>query len=381
MRAGTLFFLLAILTFWTGCGPRPKQPKEASFEFIEHGDPAAFLNPAVRAPTISVEELKRLGGWRIVAVVKIGAKSKAREVRQRREEQDPKKRGPRPVQKAYPLIVTETPQSLELGDTLSGLHLKFNREGEKSGIAVLAEANRRPVELVHFSRHKNWDLASLLWRDKESGNLTALYLGIDGAGAGAGAGTSVAGGVNGTGYLLPPAGRWGAPTASLSLCGLPNERLKNLVREAAAQWQKALEGRLKIEIRDVPKGYPPFSDINFNCVYWVDGYRPTPNARVRESGTTKLLPHPWGNLIMDADIFFYAAEFAKIEAASETEKDKSQLESFHFTALHEIGHWLGLDHPYREGEKSVMSYEGLRELQEYDIAKIQALYPLNPLIK
>lgn len=160
-------------------------------------------------------------------------------------------------------------------------------------------------------------------------------------------------------------------------------RYKDFLEQAVNNWAINLVGRLEIEIK-VLEDFPPFSDLNTQCVYHFDDYEMT-DARAKLNTLAYVLPvadRRQGRLV-DADLYIWKNEFEK-SLKNSFWIDQS-LPIFHpsqrkfrelyiDTLEHEIGHFLGLGHQF-SGIKSIMSYDDDAKFSEYDRKAIQFLYP------
>ncbi|MCB9025853.1 MAG: matrixin family metalloprotease [Bdellovibrionaceae bacterium] len=172
------------------------------------------------------------------------------------------------------------------------------------------------------------------------------------------------------------------------------------IQNGVLQWQEGLENRLEIELT-ATKVYPPFSDFNSHCIYIVPDYFSHPSFVSSNDGSTITIPDFSKDTFLDSDIFIFDKEEQKVwillekklsklgfditlEERKEIEKEVrltlDKLRSFVF--IHELGHLLGLDHPFTESEDknifSVMNYGSSKEITDYDIRAIQNLYPVIP---
>jgi hypothetical protein len=158
----------------------------------------------------------------------------------------------------------------------------------------------------------------------------------------------------------------------LSLCNSDSETQQLVTANSINQWQSALGDSLKVDYEGPTEKYPPFSDLNFRCIYIVDTYISEPNPELANTGKTALIPNIEKSEISDADVMIFKTELKK--------KNPSENQYYYtidltWTMLHELGHFLGLGHQFN-GTKSIMSYDKNRvtTIESHDIEAIQALY-------
>ncbi|MCB0348303.1 MAG: matrixin family metalloprotease [Bdellovibrionales bacterium] len=155
----------------------------------------------------------------------------------------------------------------------------------------------------------------------------------------------------------------------VNLCGKDLNEHADWVEESIGHWQKTLENRLDIQLVRKPLGCPPFSDLNTHNIYLIDGVK-TAYDHIN-AGTTYTIRL---NELIESDIFLFKHELYKYAKTYSPESYKKQ---FLRVVAHEFGHMLGLAHQFNPDIKSIMSYESIFELKDYDIEAVQALYPLR----
>lgn len=134
-------------------------------------------------------------------------------------------------------------------------------------------------------------------------------------------------------------------------------------------WKAPLTDRLNFKLHKL-SSYPPFSDLNVNCIYNVDSYLTTPpEGNFSNPGTTLPIIDRFTSRFVDADIFVWKREFEKIGLNYENSEQASAIIG------HEFGHLLGLHHQFDDQIKSLMGYEGIDYITDYDRNAIQGLYP------
>jgi hypothetical protein len=174
-------------------------------------------------------------------------------------------------------------------------------------------------------------------------------------------------------YLYGPGVRIGwdqKEELKIGICGAKSEKLKSIYKKGIEQWAQALDNRLKVTT-SFPTLYPPYSDLNFHCVYTVKDYQTIPGNNFVNMGTTFVKGDLFKNKLIDADIMIWVKENEKFGTTLE---ETTNLQA---TTAHEFGHLLGLDHQFDKSQTSIMSYEGTSYVASYDRQAIATLYPLT----
>jgi hypothetical protein len=155
----------------------------------------------------------------------------------------------------------------------------------------------------------------------------------------------------------------------VDICGAPSVKIENLYRAGINMWTQALANRLKIVTKSL-NIYPPFSDLNTHCIYTVNNYLTLPDNRVMNPGTTYTVGDTFQGKLVDSDIMIWVKENEK---SGQTLEERSSLQK---TIGHEFGHLLGLDHQFSDTLTSIMSYDGIDWVTNYDEDAISQLYPI-----
>jgi hypothetical protein len=280
-------------------------------------------------------------------------------------------------------------------------------EGEQAGVAVyiLKDANSQqemlraipsedgrvwvyemlgfPVELLHYSRSPNGSSISFLGYAKiaaESGK-TLLSLSFSKKSPG------------GTGaretdprfqYIAGPgiAFEWKVEQIELSVCiadnrpqntaGSPAE-LQLAIGAAWKTWQNSGRiGRKPAVFRVLNHDYPPFSDVNTHCVYSIPEYAHESSLEFVTTGLTIPITNRTDGSFISSDIFLFE------QAISRVSTDRGYLG----TAMHELGHFLGLGHEFSRNSDGTYAYPSVmgylenrtKEPSNHDRAAIENLY-------
>lgn len=153
---------------------------------------------------------------------------------------------------------------------------------------------------------------------------------------------------------------------TLGICGAGMEDLTEQTVEAVHVWNKALEPYRTFTSTVRKTHFFPFSDLNQQCIYHIDSLWYDAEPEVSTEGVT--LPIIMGqSTFVDSDIMIFKSEMNKVGTIT-----KERLDT---TLLHEIGHFLGLDHQFDPKVPSIMGYNpAVMSLTDYDKAAIQTLY-------
>lgn len=136
-----------------------------------------------------------------------------------------------------------------------------------------------------------------------------------------------------------------------------NSELQNYLytntADALSLWSKGLNIQMSV---DIPKEYPPFSDLNSHCIYAVDGLLRVQEEDMVNHATTYTTGIFEKQAIIDSDIFVWLKEFKKYKRNSNLTSEFIHVNKTKATITHELGHFLGLDHIF-DGTTSIMSYK------------------------
>ena len=157
-------------------------------------------------------------------------------------------------------------------------------------------------------------------------------------------------------------------TIPMKLCGV-GAATNTAFRNGALDWSTQTIVNLTMDKLD---NYPPFSDLNTNCIYQTKAYRTLRLDRQQNFGTAYVMNS--NNIIIDSDIFVWNSEFEKLELFNFSSNSIQQ--HLQITATHELGHILGLDHQFENEHNSIMDYgqDEYQGLSDYDKEAVNHLY-------
>lgn len=352
-------FILSLTVILIGCGDNSRPGPPASHTlYLEQGSTNGFLVGTNTQTQLTGAEIKSWAGMWPIEDISIGSRTALSQLAAIWSPEGAAKRPHTEVTVGQLQYTISASGLINLSDRFTGIRFEF--EELSNGHLKLAKLNGAPAELLHFSQDQTQKKISLLIRRKSDQMLQAFYLFREWV-------PQPNSQTRDYRFLNGRLSRWSQSELKIELCG-PAVSLEVPAREAVAQWQKALGNKLKLQLVLNPDGYPPFSDINHSCVYLISDYRTSASKTNSNFGQTFMVRDYNGSWV-DGDIFIFQHELDKL-----THSSVKMTELLQFALLHEIGHLLGLDHPPKDVQDSVMRYQLTPQLQPYDIQTLRDIY-------
>ncbi|WP_141734962.1 hypothetical protein [Oligoflexus tunisiensis] len=175
--------------------------------------------------------------------------------------------------------------------------------------------------------------------------------------------------LGGKGLAIP----WEGPV-KVSICGDLSAEDQETFNRSITDWSVAMGdptgtmGGLSYEVEFVKNG-KPWTDVNQHCINLVKSYRLETQEDTAVFGVTMPVVDFQNFRIVDSQIFIFHDALSRFR------------EAYLLTAVHEMGHFWGLGHEFSRdirGETlhpSIMGYEGINSITDWDKAAILALYP------
>ncbi|MEA9355329.1 hypothetical protein SHI21_03915 [Bacteriovorax sp. PP10] len=154
----------------------------------------------------------------------------------------------------------------------------------------------------------------------------------------------------------------------IDVCGNQYKSTEDAFNGGIQVWKNALRNKMTIKTNYLSV-YPPFSDLNSHCIYTVKDYSTESRPQYMNPASTTTNYDTFKAEIIDADVFVWVKEVEK-------DGDISKMASYMIdVTAHELGHFLGLGHQFDETFKSIMSYDNVPYITDYDQEAASYLYP------
>lgn len=281
----------------------------------------------------------------------------------------------------YRFNFSKTNDSLIFKDNENSYILKFKLVGSIYQLTHLqVDKNIYPVNEIHYSLKQDQNAFSILFYVKTDDNLITLlnfsfykelekFINVD-----------ISDVNKKFKYLLGPGVKnfWSPIEKKLefNICKNKSEEINPV--SILEQYKNGLKGfnsilkdRLDIFTK-VYISYPPFSDLNFHCIYTINNYLVNENNFEMVAGSTYSTFNYSNREFLDSDIFIWVKEYDKNQISFANQSKITKI------IIHELGHALGLDHQFTDSIPSIMSYNSeINEAQDYDKEALEILYPIK----
>jgi hypothetical protein len=369
---------VSILALIVGCADSKKSQKSTPTPIQKiykvYGDPITLIEGAETSHEGLVQTLGRLQKVFLFNEITFSDKPESEEIEENVSQESIEEKESAPTE-------FEAPQAFEMkirkDKKSNSIWLKnedFSIEVIQNSKKIFFKFEEESYEVLHFSESKDKKILSVLIygfnNELDSRELTALYFSTDYSPQQKPAMTKYPFSyVEGPGVIT----RWPKnKILKVELCDTRHKHMKASLKEAVSAWAAPLQKKLKIEYSESKK-YKPFSDLNQKCVYLVEHRIEDARAEVGAFGATLSVVDYSHMRFVDSDVLIFKDEFLKGHSTFDSD---SSIQDLYFVILHELGHFLGLDHNFSKNNKSIMGYNFKieRKLHRTDIEAIQALY-------
>lgn len=379
MKRAPSFILCSLLLLQTlvGCGKKSEKKPHSKVQvqtYFVLGDPETIIAGSTKDATsfITTENLQALNDFALTSVMAFTEKEeliKDEAVNPGNIEAGNEATEGNALEEEHPTFtVAPVDGGFLYGAPKAQLQLFFTvAKGKLDLSKVYLGKTSYPAKVIHYSVKADGNAFSILFsvNDRDGKNLVALTFVRK-------AERVVATADKRFRYLAGPGVKVAWPQdqdLKVYICGDIPEAIAMKYYAGTLLWEESLKGRLGVKVGWAKK-FPPFSDLNSQCIYTVDNYRTEQSEESSNPAITVPNMDPFRSQFVDSDIIVWRQEIKKMGV------DLEEANLLWYVG-HEFGHLLGLDHQFEDGIKSIMSYDGVSEITDYDKEAIGGLYELS----